>query len=72
VSRLRTADAGLAESDLIITRDELDGLRDKLYVLECAVEDARRDLAAGDDPEEALRWILDAAEPLFAPPRRDP
>jgi hypothetical protein len=68
MSRLRARDAGLAESELIITRHELDSLRDKVYVLECAVDDAQRDLEAGDDARAILRWVVEAAEPLFATP----
>jgi hypothetical protein len=65
ISRLRARDAGLAETELVITRAELDELRDKLYVLECAIDDVRRDVADGDDPQAALAWILQAAEPLL-------
>lgn len=69
-SRQRATEAGLAESELIVTKAELDELRDALYVLEAAVEDVDRDLAAGsDDPAEvkrALEWLLDAARPLLA------
>lgn len=65
ISRLRAKDAGLAESELIVTRAELDDLRDKLYVLECALDDARRDLDEGDDPARALRWVVESAEPLL-------
>jgi hypothetical protein len=68
VSRLRARDAGLSESELIITRGELDDLRDKLYVLECAVADVRRDLAEDGDPLEALQWVIESAEPLFTSP----
>jgi len=52
-----------------MTRDELEQLRDALYVVEAAVEDVERDLAdAGDDPAEvrrALDWLLDAVRPLL-------
>lgn len=65
ISRLRTREAGLTESELIITRSELDELRDKLYVLECAVQDVQRDIAEGDDPAAALQWVIQAAAPLF-------
>jgi len=50
-----------------MARSELDALRDRLYVLECAIADVERDLAAGLDPvelQEALAWLLDAAKPL--------
>lgn len=71
VSRLRAQDAGLAESELVVTRTELDDLRDRLFVLECAVADARRDLADGDDPAEVLEGVMAAAEPLFGTPLGD-
>lgn len=58
----------MAETELVITRRELEELRDKLYVLECAVEDARRDIAADGDPAEALAWVIESAVPLFATP----
>jgi hypothetical protein len=48
-----------------VTREELEGLRDRLYVLQCAVEDVERDLAGSDDAddrERAFAWLLDAAK----------
>ena len=65
ISRLRAQDAGLSEAELVIARAELDELRDKLYVLECAIDDVRRDLGDGGDAREAVDWLLDAAEPLL-------
>ncbi len=50
-----------------MARSELNELRDRLYVLECAVADVERDLAAGiesDELREALAWLIDAAKPL--------
>ena len=48
-----------------MTRAELEGLRDRLYVLACALEDVDRDLTeANDDPDDlrrALDWLRDAA-----------
>jgi hypothetical protein len=47
-----------------MTRAELEGLRDRLYVLACAVEDVERDVDdATPEPEvrEAMAWLLDAA-----------
>ena len=63
---------GLRSSDSAKTSScwrgsELDALRDRLYVLECAIGDVERDLAAGLDPtelREALVWLLEAARPL--------
>jgi len=68
LSRLRAQDAGLAEDQLIVARTELEELRDKLYVLECAIADARRDLAEGDDPGPILEDVIAAATPLFGSP----
>ncbi len=68
ISRLRAQEAGLAESELVITRRELEELRDKLFVLECAIEDARRDLGDGGEAREALEWVIDAAMPLLGVP----
>ena len=69
VARQRARDLELSETDLVIARSELDALRDDLYVLACAVDDAKRDLAApGKRTErelhETLAWLLDAAAPL--------
>jgi hypothetical protein len=68
-AKARAAEVGLTEAELVIARNELEELRDALYVLEAAVEDVDRDLAAAaDDPAElkrALDWLLDAARPLL-------
>lgn len=50
-----------------MARSELEALYDDLYVLQCALVDTRRDLEhdlSGPEALEALRWLLDAAEPL--------
>jgi hypothetical protein len=64
-ARRRATELGLNEGELVVTRAELDALRDRLYVLQCAVEDVEHDLAErGDDPEDrerAFAWLLDAA-----------
>ena len=64
VARLRRTEVGLSEHELIVTRDALEDLRDKIYVLEAAIEDVERDLEADGDPAEALQWLLDAAKPV--------
>jgi hypothetical protein len=66
-ARRRAAELGLGEHELVITRDELERVRDRLHVLQCAVEDVERDLASGDDTESdesqrALHWLLEAAK----------
>lgn len=67
IARQRSAELGINESELVITRAALDDLRDRLYVLEAAVEDVERDLpeAEGEqDLRDALGWLLAAARPL--------
>lgn len=67
-SRQRALDAGLAETELVVARQALDDLHDRLYVLEAAVDDVRRDLAGtptAQDYADAVRWLLQAAEPLL-------
>ncbi|MEO6122897.1 MAG: hypothetical protein ABIR32_04245 [Ilumatobacteraceae bacterium] len=59
----------ISEDDLIVTRAELDALRDDLFVLARAVDDVRRDLAApgqrtARELRESLIWLLDASAPL--------
>ena len=54
-----------------MARSDLDRLRDDLYVLQAAVEDVERDLAADPDADElrdAVAWLLDAARPLLRTP----
>jgi NADPH-dependent glutamate synthase beta subunit-like oxidoreductase len=71
-ARRRARDAGLSDAELVVTREQLDELRDALYVVEAAVEDVERDLAvAGNDPTEvrrALDWLLDAVRPVIGRP----
>lgn len=79
-SASNAAELQLSESELIITKDELDRLHDELYVLACAVNDAERDLAAaGAKPSvrelhSIVEWLLEAARPLrdreLQPPAR--
>ena len=68
VAGRRRDELGLSEEELIVTRQALDDLRDRIYVLEAAIEDVERDLAAEEPTEQELRdavqWLLDAARPL--------
>jgi hypothetical protein len=67
-ARQRSAEAGLAESELVVTRQQLDELLDQLYVLEAAVEDVERDLRGTptkQDYADAVQWLLQAARPLL-------
>jgi len=72
-ARRRAAERGLDEKEIILTRAELEQLRDRLWVLACAVEDVEGDLARAEDPAEvraALDWLLEAARPLRADAER--
>ena len=65
----RRAELGLSEQELIVTRQALDDLRDRLYVLEAAIEDVEHDLEEGETDQvlrDALSWLLAAARPLVA------
>ena len=68
VARQRRTEVGLGEAELIIAREALESLRDKIYVLEAAIEDVERDLAAAegeDDVRRAVAWLLEAARPVI-------
>ncbi len=53
-----------------MTREELDSLKDQIYVLHCALADARRDLLSPRHTKDSLReildWLIEAAEPVAA------
>lgn len=65
-ARRRAAELGLGEHELVVTRAELEQLRDRLYLLRLALDDVERDLAdAGDEPGERERvwaWLLEASK----------
>jgi hypothetical protein len=64
-SRQRAAELGLGEHELVVTRSELESLRDRLYVLACAVDDVERDVDDTTKPaelREAMAWLLEAAK----------
>lgn len=53
-----------------MTRSELDDLRDRIYVLTCAMQDVDTDLgtdwsnATPGELSDSLRWLIAAARPL--------
>jgi hypothetical protein len=68
-ARQRARELHLGDDELIVARQQLDRLRDDVYVLACAIEDVERDLAARPTAREvrsALDWLLDAARPVCA------
>lgn len=69
VTKQRSKELDLSEQELVITRAELDDLRDRIYVLACAIEDVQDDVRPDIDPttrdyRSALEWILEAARPV--------
>ena len=66
-ARRRSAELGLSEYELVVTRADLDALRDQVFVLRRTIADAQRALGRGADGREAhelLGWIVEAAAPL--------
>lgn len=73
-ARQRSREVGLSEHELVLTRQAMDELRDRLYVLECAVEDVERDLTGSPTRSEyrdAVDWLLGAARPVIESLGRD-
>ena len=73
VARQRAHELQLTEGELVVTREALDDLQDRLFVLACAVQDVDRDLGrlrrpSTADLREALDWLLEAARPVAARP----
>jgi PleD family two-component response regulator len=60
----------LSENELVMTRDELDALKDQIYILHCALNDVLTDLASPrqtkETLQEMLKWLIQAAEPIAA------
>lgn len=66
-ARKRARELGLAESDLIIARREIEQLDDLIYVLSCAITDVEGDTALDSSEAQVRRsldWLLEAARPL--------
>jgi hypothetical protein len=63
-ARHRTTELGLGEHELIVTRQELNELRDRLYVLAETVKDVEHDLTDddADDERRLLNVLLYAAK----------
>ena len=63
-ARRRAAELGLGEHELIVTRQELNELRDRLFVLAETVKDVEHDLTddADDDERRLLNVLLYAAK----------
>ncbi|MBM3638871.1 MAG: hypothetical protein FJW98_05475 [Actinobacteria bacterium] len=68
VARQRATELKLAEDELVVTRSELNEIRDRIFVLACAIDDVAGDIDNKRMPLEAmresLRWLIDAARPV--------
>ncbi|MEY3588075.1 MAG: hypothetical protein RJA47_671 [Actinomycetota bacterium] len=68
VSRQRAAELQLSENELVVAREELDNLKDLIFVLQCAVNDVRQDMTSPRQTKDTLTdmvtWLLDAADPV--------
>jgi len=59
-ARRRASELGLGEHELVVTRAELEAIRDRLFVLERTVEDAEADLRQTEARRaKELRRIID-------------
>ncbi len=68
-ARRRAEELGLDEHELVITREELEATRDRLFVLACVLEDVERDLANDDvAAPAALATLLAAARECVGTP----
>lgn len=68
-ARRRARELGLAETDLVVTRRQVEVLDDLVYVLGCAVVDVDAQLASDRSAaqlERSLSWLLEAARPLLS------
>lgn len=75
MARQRASELQLSENELVVTRGELNSLRDHIFVLKCAIDDVERDLDPTIDPttrdyRAALNWLLEAARPVVTEPIR--
>jgi hypothetical protein len=71
-SRRRSLELGLGEHELVVTRDALESVRDRLYVLGHTVADADVDLRQPEarrakELRRVLEYVLDAARECVAP-----
>ncbi len=63
-ARRLAAAQGLNDDEILLTRDALEEWRDRIYILEAAIEDAERDLEGKPslrDYTEAFQHLYDAA-----------
>ena len=71
-ARRRRVELGLGEHELVVTREELESVRDRLYVLDRTVEDADVDLRQPEarrakELRRVLDYVLDTARECVQP-----
>jgi len=68
VAKQRAAELQLAEDELVVARSELDELKDKIFVLACALDDVAGDVDSKrmtlEAMRESLRWLVESARPV--------
>ena len=64
-ARSKAAGAGLSDDELVVARNELDDLNDRLYEIRLLCEEARIQAQDRWDPSEVLERLLDAAESVI-------
>jgi hypothetical protein len=65
-ARRRAFELGLGEHELVVTREDLESLRDRMYVLEQTIKDAEVDLGQPEarrakELRRVLGYVLDTA-----------
>ncbi|MCU1468255.1 MAG: hypothetical protein JWM72_4183 [Actinomycetia bacterium] len=65
-ARRRALELGLGEHELVVTRAELESIRDRLYMLEHTIKDAENDLAQPEarrakELRRVLGYVIDTA-----------
>ena len=68
-ARQRSAAHGVDESDILLARSEVNRLRDEIFVLQCAIEDADRDLPEAttvNEYNDVVTMLLEAARGVVA------
>jgi hypothetical protein len=66
-ARRKAASAGIAPEQVLVRKDEIDRLHDRLYELEAALDDVEMDLAGGRTPaavNAALDHLIEVASGL--------
>ena len=71
-ARRRSLELGLGEHELVITREDLESIRDRLFVLERTVADAELDLKQPEarrakELRRVLEYVLETARECLQP-----